>query len=293
MYVILAKQRNLLRTLLTGILLGFLLTGSTWSPAQEAESIDWHSETCMDCHDDIPEYSHKTVHNPKFKVRCEDCHTGNMEHVDDPEPFNIVARGKESQKLCLNCHQGENHGPSFFNGAHGGAEVYCSDCHAAHRDEKPMENLLAHTTTDLCVSCHAEVKTAFNKPFSHRLNHNGVDCISCHNIHPGKNPIHALTADETCLSCHEEKRGPFVFEHVTGSAGSCLSCHEVHGSSNPMQLTRARVDQLCLECHSSQATPTFGSQPPAIHDMRSPRYRNCTTCHEAVHGSHTSPLLLK
>jgi predicted CXXCH cytochrome family protein len=72
-----------------------------------------------------------------------------------------------------------------------------------------------------------------------------------------------------------------------------MSCHEPHGSTNPMALTRPRVDQLCLECHSLIEGGTFGSQPPSFHDLRSPRYRNCTTCHVAVHGSNTSPMLLK
>ena len=41
----------------------------------------------------------------------------------------------------------------------------------------------------------------------------------------------------------------------------------------------------------AQSSP--GSQPPSFHDLRSPRYQNCTTCHITVHGSNTSPLLLK
>ena len=32
---------------------------------------------------------------------------------------------------------------------------------------------------------------------------------------------------------------------------------------------------------------------PAFHDLHSPRYRECTVCHVAVHGSNTSPGLLK
>lgn len=272
---------------------GIWLCSPFLSFAQHEEGIDWQSEACMDCHDDIPAFSHKTLHNPKFKVRCEDCHTGSEEHIDDPEPTNIVAYGEAAQKLCLNCHKGEVHAPGFMAESHGGAQIFCGDCHQGHKSETPPFKLLHASTTELCSSCHTDVEMSFNKPFSHRLSHGNVDCLSCHNIHPTKGLAATFDIDAQCISCHQEKRGPFVFEHVTGSAGNCLSCHEVHGSNNPMQLTRATVDQLCLECHSSQVVPTFGSQPPAIHDMRSPRYRNCTTCHEAVHGSHTSPLLLK
>ena len=98
-----------------------------------------------------------------------------------------------------------------------------------------------------------------------------------------------------CLSCHAETcAGPFVFQHVTGSGGDCLSCHQPHGSNNPNMLQWARVDQLCLSCHSQTGGPkTYGSQPPSFHDLTLPRYRNCTTCHVAVHGSNLSPQLLK
>jgi predicted CXXCH cytochrome family protein len=72
-----------------------------------------------------------------------------------------------------------------------------------------------------------------------------------------------------------------------------MSCHEPHGSVKPSALTRTRVDQLCLECHSPITGGTLGSQPPSIHDLRSPRYRECTVCHVAIHGSNTSTLFLK
>ena len=68
-----------------------------------------------------------------------------------------------------------------------------------------------------------------------------------------------------CLSCHADLRGPFVFQHVTGSGGDCLSCHQPHGSNNPNMLLWARVDQLCLSCHSQTGGPkTYGSQPPVV-----------------------------
>ena len=58
-------------------------------------------------------------------------------------------------------------------------------------------------------------------------------------------------------------------------------------------LQRAQVYQLCIECHSNLGHETLGSQPPAFHNLNLARYRNCTTCHVAVHGSNRSPALLK
>jgi DmsE family decaheme c-type cytochrome len=139
------------------------------------------------------------------------------------------------------------------------------------------------------------------KPFTHRVVEGGVmDCSSCHDPHgrPGRESLRLTRMGEPpCLSCHSEKRGPFVFEHPTGqsvgTAADCFRCHEPHGSSNPKMLLRANVYQLCLECHSPIKPNTIGSQPPSFHDISLPRYRNCTTCHVAVHGSNLSPRLFK
>jgi nitrate reductase cytochrome c-type subunit len=51
--------------------------------------------------------------------------------------------------------------------------------------------------------------------------------------------------------------------------------------------------QVCIECHSPITGGTLGSQPPSFHNLTSPRYQNCTTCHVAIHGSNRDPQLLK
>ncbi len=286
--------RNRWASLAGFALLLSLLSTPTW--AQDKEEVDYKSEACMECHDDIPAFSHKTRHNPAFKVRCEDCHSSTQEHLDDPDASNIVSSGKALQDRCLTCHKQATEGSHFQANKHGN-KVLCVDCHQAHASEKPTRHLLKAQGTDACLSCHPNVRASFAKPYGHRLSHGGLDCNSCHDIHATANTKYRgpnFDREAQCLSCHQEKQGPFVFEHVTGLAGDCTSCHEPHSSTNAMQLKRATVQQLCLECHSSQRSlSSLGSQPPAIHDLRSPRYRNCTTCHTAVPGSPTSPMVLK
>jgi hypothetical protein len=41
------------------------------------------------------------------------------------------------------------------------------------------------------------------------------------------------------------------------------------------------------------AAATLGTVPPAIHDLRSPRFQNCNLCHQKVHGSYVSRDFLK
>ena len=80
----------------------------------------------------------------------------------------------------------------------------------------------------------------------------------------------------------------------------CASCHEAHGSSNAKMLIRQEVRLVCLECHVNlpnqpgrTATAVMGVVPPAIHDLTSPQYRNCTICHQKIHGSYTDRSLLR
>jgi hypothetical protein len=36
-----------------------------------------------------------------------------------------------------------------------------------------------------------------------------------------------------------------------------------------------------------------GVVPPSFHDLTSPMYRNCTVCHQKIHGSHIDRNLLR
>lgn len=74
----------------------------------------------------------------------------------------------------------------------------------------------------------------------------------------------------------------------------CQSCHTPHGSTNPKMLTRPVVKFFCLECHSNTpSVPDEGSEigpgTPSFHDIKNPRYANCTNCHVEIHGSNKDP----
>jgi DmsE family decaheme c-type cytochrome len=264
----------------------------------EAQGSD-PSEDCGVCHDEIAANFQKTVHSVEGRggPTCVTCHGDGTAHMDeggDPSLINKPA-GRDLETLCLSCHSST---ATMFSkrSVHSGASVACNTCHNVHTTNSAQPKMLEAAANELCASCHPSQAGAFEKPFGHKLDRGGLQCVSCHNPHGGTGQ-RSLKVDRSgevaCLTCHAEKRGPFVFPHVNGVTGDCLSCHEPHGSVNPMALTRARVAHLCLECHSPIEGSTLGSQPPSFHDLRSPRYQNCTTCHVMVHGSNTSPLLLK
>lgn len=263
---------------------------------------------CADCHaDEVKAFlsnpharSARHEKNPDPESFCATCHGDGSKHMEAGGDASLIHgfHGAAGAEDCRSCHEKTNEHESFATGFHANsASVNCLTCHSVHKSIPQSEHLLAKSPGALCETCHSSTSASFrNKPFAHRLDRGGMSCVDCHDPHDRKGQTVRLTRDGelACLTCHAEKRGPFVFDHVTGSAGDCLSCHQPHGSINPKMLTWARVAQLCLSCHSHTGGPrTAGEQPPAFHDLTLPRYRNCTTCHVAIHGSNQSEFFLK
>jgi DmsE family decaheme c-type cytochrome len=257
---------------------------------------------CADCHDTVAAQFLTNPHatgntTVSGKAICESCHGDGTKHAEEggDKTFIKVPKSGSGAKVCLSCHDNKSGFDYTAMGFHASSSVNCADCHSVHA--APAIPLLKAATGTLCVGCHTGQKSLFGKPYAHRIGRGGIECTSCHNPHGGPGADQSLkktaAGELPCLSCHPQTQGPFVFTHVTGIAGNCMSCHEPHGSNNSKMLTRARVDQLCLECHTAYPPGTLGSQPPSFHDLRSPRYTNCTVCHVAVHGSNSSPMLLR
>lgn len=263
---------------------------------------------CGDCH----EQSKAFTANPHARGKvhegvvpntvCESCHGNGAAHMEAGGDTSLiqVPRGFEgAENTCATCHANANHRRTHRMGAHANTQaVNCLSCHNIHAPAV-REALVAKAEPALCATCHGTQAAAFrNKPFTHRLGGASLVCSTCHDPHarPGKENIRETpTGEIACLGCHSDKRGPFVFNHggAVSTEGECANCHDPHGSANPNQLRRASVAQVCMECHSPLTPTTLGSQPPSFHNLRLPRYQNCTTCHVAIHGSNRSPQLLK
>ncbi len=264
---------------------------------------------CADCHEDVvaafAANPHATAGGGNATDRCLACHRGGNEHAaaGGDKALVTIPRGTAGAAACLSCHTGRGMNPIDPKGVHGERGIACDTCHAMHPAGIPLEALLRQAGSSACVSCHPHARGEFARPYTHPMHASvvgnraaGLQCASCHNPHGGRgdDSLKRDAAGElVCLSCHSDKRGPFVYTHPAQVTGSCMSCHQPHGSVNAAMLTRARVQQLCLECHTGTPATTLGSQPPSFHDLRSPRYQNCTTCHVAIHGSNTSPLLAR
>ncbi len=256
------------------------------------------ADQCKACHeaaaksiDQGPHWKAKTAHAQS----CEACHGAGKAHMEGGGDKSKILSFKnlkpnEVSAQCLKCHQNNQDHQAFENSLHNRAGVTCITCHSVHA-AKTSEKLLVQKDPDLCYSCHAAEKAAFMKPFHHRVNEGLVKCSDCHNLHGG-NTEHQLRTtgaqDEVCFKCHTEKRGPFVFEHAPVKTEGCTACHTPHGSSNARLLTRARVNTLCLGCHSALSSGMSSSN----HYQNIAR-QSCIACHSQIHGSNANNRFFK
>lgn len=277
------------------------------------------SEICGTCHEDLAkEFARNPHHNVETGDKhggpvwtgkaCEACHGPGSKHIESLSAADIRNPSKlpaaDVDRTCLGCHRnGPTHVGRVEN-SHARDLVPCTSCHSVHaRGPNAIALRKPAEVNALCASCHPDVMSRFLLPFKHKVTENAMTCVDCHNPHGSLKPGHIqlTNANEPgCMKCHGDKRGPFTFEHAPVREEGCATCHEPHGSTNAKMLVRQEVRLVCLECHANLPQPqpkggtgASGVVPPAFHDLYSPRYRNCTVCHQKVHGSHVDRNLLR
>jgi DmsE family decaheme c-type cytochrome len=286
------------------------------SPATEKKPAEYvGSTTCQTCHEDTfnafqknPHVAVETDKKRGFATKaCESCHGPGGNHAESVSPTDIRQPAKlrtaETDRICLTCHQNQSTHTGRLISSHAKNQVSCTACHSIHKNGP--HGLVARKPAEVnqqCAACHADVWASFQKPYKHRLPEGAMSCVDCHNPHGTALPrsIQTTRANEPgCMKCHGDKAGPFPFEHAPVRLEGCGACHQPHGSANPRMLVRREVRFVCMECHSNLPVPqpsansNLGTVGPAIHDLRSPRFQNCTICHQKVHGSYVDRALFK
>lgn len=277
------------------------------------------SQTCQTCHEDIWNNYRKSAHTfvetderGGWKDHgCESCHGAGAKHAGTADaaeirnPKKLVA--EQTDKICLSCHLNTTRHSERIQSSHMKDTVSCVGCHTIHANGPAgLVPRGASQVNALCTGCHQSVKAQFAKPFRHKVPENEMTCVDCHNPHGSVRPALTQTFasnEPGCFKCHGDKRGPFTFEHAPVKFEGCNTCHEPHGSVNPRMLNRHEVRLNCLECHSNLPAVSAaavksgnilpGAVPPSFHDLRSPRYQNCTVCHQKIHGSYADRNLLR
>jgi DmsE family decaheme c-type cytochrome len=278
------------------------------------------NDVCKNCHANIWSAFYK---NPHYKsiasgkaapenTGCEGCHGPAGAHVEAdggsdtiPNAFSLMPPNKILD-TCLRCHAETLSRSNIRRSTHTQEDVVCTNCHSIHKPQTPKFLLANKKQSELCYSCHANVRAQFSMPFKHRVNEGFIQCTDCHNPHGSSAPTWRMASrpamteqaqanEEPCLKCHIDKRGPFVWEHAAVRFDGCETCHNPHGSVNAKLLKRPVIFTVCLECHKGASFGPAGGtpKPDATHNLADPRYQNCTTCHVRIHGSNSDPYFFR
>jgi len=249
-------------------------------------------DACAMCHQDVADAQETTLHGAVLSRRaglsqgrnCQTCHGPSESHTEDPtevkSAFTPDSLGRNtSAKMCLTCHSNQVSAITWRRGDHNAGNVQCWDCHSEERPAKAHSNFASAPDSDVCIECHHEVKGLFRLNSHHPVlveHEQRIECSDCHDPHGRIKP---RDVSDICRSCHTPQHGPYRFEHgaISGRLmGSCVECHDPHGSPNA-DLLKFNSRGLCLQCHGDRVIHFPGPK--------------CWDCHEAVHGSNSSPLL--
>jgi DmsE family decaheme c-type cytochrome len=235
-------------------------------------------QQCLDCHEE-------ETQTHIYHQDCASCHSGSEAHATADKPRRHLP-GKTEVTQCLACHETDKRRMHFTLGEHYKADVQCSDCHGIHQPKIDKLNAVAvkgGKTTALCETCHQDVLAKFTMNSHHPVKEGGVTCTNCHNPH-GSSQAMLGNATDQCTTCHQEKQGPHAFDHPP-VVEDCMTCHDPHGS--PMRrLLQTPQPMLCLQCH---APPSNRHGQRGERDTTSritgAQLRECSSCHNAIHGS--------
>jgi DmsE family decaheme c-type cytochrome len=252
------------------------------------------ADACKPCHADVYDAFKKSDPHWKNEANdkvapgkkgCESCHGPGSKHAEaEGKGFILSFKGdnaKTNSDACLKCHEQQKNFSQFGRSVHKLSAVGCNDCHKVH-GARMGKKLLKEKETDLCFSCHQDVKSSFYLANSHKVLQGAVKCSDCHTPHGSRERASlrrtsATVKYEACFKCHPEKRGPFVYEHLAMKTEGCGICHVPHGSTNRYLLMRANIKMLCAECHGTIHYPNV----------------SCINCHTQIHGSNFSSRLLQ
>lgn len=237
-----------------------LLGGLAWSGSSRAQDTQGLSPQIVDslC---------RNCHRDKF-----DALAGNPHAVLDEDDWR-ERTGRTPG--CNNCHRDA----AEHIGAGGGTgNVFAFD------DEPPAAQ------TAVCMGCHADSHTQFDRSAHAQA---GLTCSDCHSQHSAQSPAALLRelpdmielagrigpASRLCLDCHNDQLAAFELNErhrLAEGALECTSCHDPHASASRTLLGGFKQSQ-CAECHADK-------DGPFVYEHAASRVDGCTACH-APHGS--------
>ncbi|MEW5740025.1 MAG: cytochrome c3 family protein [Myxococcota bacterium] len=263
-------------------------------------------QSCLDCH--------KDVHEGRFGLRCQSCHTPVSWHTikstsqerEFHEKTRFPLKGAHVDVECQACHGPWPGQSAKFKNL---AFEACTDCHAdAHLGQlgvkgKPPDCTTCHTVDGFSPAKYGlpeHAKTKYPLEGAHAV----VPCDACHQQTQAlaKNIPRAVQLDlkrkkrperfslaafrftkdtKACDSCHEDvHKGQF-----SKFSGGCTGCHEVasfakvtfdHTKNSRYPLEGAHAKVGCSKCHFAPK--------PGLAVVYKPLETVCTACHVDEHA---------
>lgn len=118
-----------------------------------------------------------------------------------------------------------------------------------------------------CAECHSDYATGDHV---HPAVKGG--CVSCHEIenHDDASFVTVQPKESNdCRECHKPVQ--VTHPHFPYASGMCTRCHDPHASRYP-KLLRAKVNDVCLDCHLQGRVKTVSRYLPTIELTRDCRY---------------------
>lgn len=284
----------------TGFLVLLLLISTAFAQEQAQEAPAPHPgfdvAECQACHTEVfRDFSH-THHSRKLARSCAECHGDVATHAklmqegEGPGPiisFKKLTPAQVNEK-CLTCHD-KRRQAHWTGGVHERRGLSCTSCHSVHSFKTDRSQLKSTRASDLCYSCHQNVRAQMMRTSHHPVREGKMDCSSCHDAHSSatRGLIKGDSVNDLCYTCHTEKRGPFLWEHAPVRE-NCSTCHSPHGSNHDKLLV-AKMPYLCQRCHLNTR------HPGTLYDLRNTQLGTnpsnrvvehaCRNCHQNVHGS--------
>ncbi len=163
----------------------------------------------------------------KVAPTCNDCHG-----VHDIKGIKDLAAHTSKANLsatCTACHVGVE--KTFKASVHGEALVradakapVCTDCHSAHRIERPSNAHFKATSDQSCGKCHDKQLANYHDTYHGKAMALGragsapavaacYDCHGHHDVFKADNPrskLHAANIVQTCAACHQGANAAFT-----------------------------------------------------------------------------------
>lgn len=159
---------------------------------------------------------------------------------------------------CVECHTDIPKGKHV----HTALSLGCTACHTVETEGEKTKIGLAAPGNELCITCHADKRTA-----------------------EAKGAVHAPVAQKDCTTCHNPHASANEFQLAKPTAGDagenlCLTCH----GNITAQMNKAKrhgaVDLGCSTCHTTHKSEPAG-KPEGIFHLAKPEPKLCLDCHDA------------